>query len=59
MALTTPFQKEYSVGFVPAFDVTPKVGLAALDVTFTDESFEGEGFQKDYTGDVPVQKEYV
>ena len=59
------FQKEYGVGgeFVPAFDVTPRKGLAALDVTFIDQQFlNDDAIQKEYfadAGETPVQKEYV
>ena len=47
-----PIQKIYSSAsdITPAFDVTPRVGLAALDVTFIDQQF---------TGLDPIQKAYV
>lgn len=40
-------------GIIPKFDVTPKIGLAALAVTFVDEKFALSGaIMKSYTSGV-------
>ena len=46
--------------FIPAFSVSPEVGLAALDVEFADEQLEIDTiYQKEYTGTDTIQKEYL